>query len=321
MSFADNGTGMYMPVAPMGMGGMYGGMGGWGNGFGFGYEGMWWIIIAFLLFGRGWSNNNGGNGGGYGSGVDTIAIGSIGGNCRDAVQNGFNQQAVMSGIGEINNGIAGVNTALCNGFSGVTAAVNTGFANAEIANNARQMADMQQQFNSQTAITAALNGVQSQQAECCCENRLAVANLNSTILSEDCATRATVTNGVNQLMVNENNNTQRLIDNNNNGFKTIMDKICQLEIDGIKQNYENRINALQNALDEARLTAQSLATTAARTAQTAEIVANNNAQTTALREYLAPQAKPAWLVQNPNAAYQPGCYTYYNNGSCCGNAA
>lgn len=329
MAFTDNGngTGMYMPVAPMGYG-MNGMCGGFGNGWG--YEGMWWIVILFLICGWGWGGNgmrNGGGSGGYGGGVDTLAIGSIGGSgYREAIQNGFDQQNTMMALdgisGSVNNGFANVNTALCNGFAGVNANINNGFAGAEISANNRQMANMQQQFNTQTAITAALNGLQAQQADCCCEQRLATANLNSTILSEDCATRAAVNNGINQLLVNNTANTQRLVDSTNQGFQTIMDKICQLEIAGIKQNYENRIDALQNALDEARLTAQSLATTANRTAQTAEIIANNNAQTVALEQYLAPPARPAWIVPNPNAnVYGNGCYNYYNGGGCCGSAA
>lgn len=334
MAFTDNGnnTGMYMPVAPMGYGMnpmMYGGMNGMGFGNGWGYEGMWWIIILFLICGWGWGGNNGnraGGSGGYGGGVDTLAIGSIGGSSgyREALQNGFDQQNTMMTLDNINTGMnsgfAGVQNALCNGFNGVNSNISNGFASAEISANNRQMANMQQQFNTQTAITAALNGIQAQQADCCCEQRLATANLNSTILSEDCATRATVTNGINQLLVNENNNTQRLIDNNNQGIQTIMDKICQLEIAGIKQNYENRIETLQNALTEARLSAQSLATSAARTAQTAEIIANNNSQTLALEQYLAPPARPAWVVPNPNANYGTGCYNNYYTG-CCGNAA
>jgi len=321
MAFTDNGTNMYMPVAPA-YGGGYGN-GGFGNGFG--GDGAWWILVLFLfaMGGNRWGNGFGGGGfgsGGYGGG-DNVAIGNLGGtNYRD-IQAGFDQQAVMGGINALNsnvqNGFAGVNTALCNGFAGVNATVNGGFANAEVANNARQMANMQQQFNSQTAITSGLSGLQSQLAQCCCDNRLATANLQSTILSENCADRAAVSDGIRDVIQNQTANTQRLVDTTNAGIQGIYDKLCQLELDGIKQNYENRILGLQNALDAARLENQTLQSNAARTAQTAQLLADNSAQTAALENYLNPKARPAYIVQNPNCCN----YNGYYNGGCCGNAA
>lgn len=308
MAFTDNGTNMYMPVAPA-----YGGYGNNGFGNGFGGDGAWWLLVLFLFAfnGNGWGNGMGGNG----------MYPFMMNNGIDAnVQRGFDQQAVMGGINTLNsnvqNGFAGVNTALCNGFAGVNATVNNGFANAEIANNSRQIANMQQQFNSQTAITAGLTGLQGQLAQCCCDNRLATANLNSTILAENCADRQALSEGLTQMLINNTANTQRIVDTTNAGFQNIHDKLCQLELDGIKQNYENRIFGLQNALDAARLENQTLQSNAARTAQTAQILANNEAQTTAIENYLNPPARPAYIVQNPNC-----CANNYYNGGCCGNVA
>jgi hypothetical protein len=79
-----------------------------------------------------------------------------------------------------------------------------------------------------------------------------------------------------------------------------MDKLCQLELDGIKQNYEGQIRALQNQLDAERGANQSLRFAASQGAQTAQILANNEAQTVALEQYLAPTPRPAYIVQNPN---------------------
>lgn len=309
MAFTDNGTNMYMPVAPA-YGGGYGNNG-FGNGFG--GDGAWWLLVLFLFAfnGNGWGNGMGGNG----------MYPFMMNNGIDAnVQRGFDQQAVMGGINTLNsnvqNGFAGVNTSLCNGFAGVNATVNNGFANAEIANNSRQIANMQQQFNSQTAITSGLTGLQAQLAQCCCDNRLATANLNSTILAENCADRQALSEGLTQMLINNTANTQRIVDTTNTGFQSIHDKLCQLELDGIKQNYENRILGLQNALDAARLENQTLQSNAARTAQTAQILANNEAQTTAIENYLNPPARPAYIVQNPNC-----CANNYYNGGCCGNVA
>lgn len=309
MAFTDNGTNMYMPVAPA-YGGGYGNNG-FGNGFG--GDGAWWLLVLFLFAfnGNGWGNGMGGNG----------MYPFMMSNGIDAnVQRGFDQQAVMGGINTLNsnvqNGFSGVNSALCNGFAGVNANVNNGFANAENSNNARQIANMQQQFNSQTAITAGLNSIQGQLAQCCCDNRLATANLNSTILAENCSDRQALSEGLTQMLINNTANTQRIVDTTNTGFQNIHDKLCQLEMDNIKQNYENRILGLQNALDAARLENQTLQSNVARTAQTAQILANNEAQTTALENYLNPQARPAYIVQNPNC-----CANNYYNGGCCGNVA
>lgn len=291
MAFTDN-SGMYMPVAPAGYG---------NNGNCFGGDGAWWLIVLFLFAfnGNGWGN------GGINNGVNAD------------LQRGFDQQSVMNGVTNLNsnvqNGFSSVNSALCNGFAGVNTNINNGFANAENSNNARQIANMQQQFNSQTAITAGLNGIQGQLAQCCCDNRLATANLNSTILSENCADRAALSDGITQLLINNNANTQRIVDTANSGIQGIHDKLCQLEMDNIKQNYENRILGLQNQLDAARLENQTLQSNAARTAQTAQILANNEAQTNAIEQYLAPNPRPAYIVQNPNC-----CNSVYTGG-CCGN--
>lgn len=155
MALTDEGGNMVMPVGPMygsGNNGGFGDMG--GNG--------WWIILLFLLLGVG--NWNNGNGGGFGGG--------------SSVQNGFNQAALTSGLASIQNSINDVQSAICNGFS-----------QAEIANNARQMADMQQTFN-----------LQSQMSQCCCDQRAGIESLRATIASENCADRQAVADGVQRIL-------------------------------------------------------------------------------------------------------------------------
>lgn len=279
-----NGTGMYMPVAPMGN--YYGNNGGgWGNGFG--GDGAWWLLVLFLF-----SMNNGyGFGGGYGGGAMPYIMNNT---TNNDVQRGFDQQAVMSGIN-------GISTNLCNGFAGVNQALTSGFANAEIANNARQIADMQQAFASQTAITGGMNGLQSQLAQCCCDNRLATANLNSTILAENCADRAALSDGIRDLLVNQTANTQRLVDTTNQAVQGVYDKICQLELNA----KNDRIAELQAELARAR-------SDASQNAQTQALMADNLRQTQALEQYLNPAPIPAYVVQNPNCCSNIG----YNNCGC-----
>ena len=244
----ENGNGLIMPVAPM-----YGQGGGMGGGFGWGSDA--WLILILLIALGGWGN--GGFGGGFGGGF--AADGAMlypWMNQAEVTTNGFqnlstqNQiTAVQSDLGDIQTqlcgGFADVQQSLCNGFAGVNATVNSGFANAESANNARQMANMQQAFASQTAITGAINNLASQQASCCCENRLATCQLNNTVQNEGSQTRFA-----------DANNTRDIIQNQTNGTRAILDKLCQLELDGVKAQVEaknDRIAELTTQLNMATL--------------------------------------------------------------------
>ncbi len=160
---------MVMPVAPA-YGG-YGGMGGFGN--------DWWLILI-ILFAFGGFGGYGGMGGygGYGAlGYDFpwLLNGQNGINANTNA--GFNQAATSSAIAALQNGVtsgfgdvqlalANVNQNICQTGSGITQAINSGFAQAEIADNARQIANMQQSFAAQTATLQGFNGVQSQLAQC-----------------------------------------------------------------------------------------------------------------------------------------------------------
>ena len=162
-------------------------------------------------------------------------------------------------------------SAVINGINGLNNAVANGFAQAEISANGRQMADMNQMFALQSAMQ-----------QCCCDNRAATADLKYTIANEAAATRAASAND----------------------RQVIMDKLCQLEMDNLKQNYEAQIRAMQNQLDAERSANQALRFNASQGAQTAQLMAHNEAQTVALERYLAPQAQPAYIVPNPNCCAQ-----------------
>lgn len=272
----ENGNGMVMPVSPMGN---YG----YNNGMGFG-DGTWWLLILFLFAftGNGWGN-------GYGNGGAMPYM--MNQSTDSAVQRGFDQSAVMNGIQGVNSGIAGVNTALCNGFAGVNATVNQGFSNAEVAENARQMANMQQAFANQTAMNQGFNALGTQFANCCCENRLATANLQSTILAENCADRAAVSDALRDVITNQNAGVQR-----------ILDQMCNDKIDAKNE----KIAELQSQLQSANLAAS-------QNALASRILADNAAQTQALEQYLNPTPIPAYMVQNPNC-----CGNYFNGCGCNG---
>ena len=88
--------------------------------------------------------------------------------------------------------------------------------------------------------------LQSQFAQCCCDNRLATTQTQNVVQSEGAATR---------LAIQEQT-------------QAILDKMCQQEIDNLKaQNI-----ALQNQVNMLNLSAS-------QTAQTAALIADNTAQT------------------------------------------
>jgi hypothetical protein len=251
------------------------------NGLGsFGGDGAWLILILLLFAafnGNGWGGNAGGYGGGFAPGMIPLYMN----NQTNDVQRGFDQQAVMGGINSVQAGINSLAQSQCNGFAGVNAGVNTGFAQAEIAANQRQMASMQQNWNNQTAIDGRLDTIAMNQQNCCCENRQAVADLKYTMAQESAATRA---------------NTDAKV-------QSVMDKLCQLELDGVKQNYDNRIAFMQqnyeNQIRGLNDRVNSLDRAASANAQTAQILADNAAQTAALRQALNPAPIPAYTVPNP----------------------
>ena len=212
------GSGFYMPVAPAYAGGGYGG------GSGMGWGGDWgWIILLLLLAGGGWGNGFGGGMGGYGNmmlGYDFPWLLTGQQNINTNTNSGFRDQMLNDNITSIRDGVSNLSTQLCNCCGDVQMALCNGFAGVEQGANTRQMANMNQNFALQTAMLQGFNGVQAQQAECCCENRLAVANLGSDIAREACATRTADTQ-----------NTQSILNVINSGIQSIKDQICQDKID------------------------------------------------------------------------------------------
>ena len=182
-----------------------------GDGFGFGDQSGWWIILLFLCLG-GWGNGFGGNGGGNGGFYPYYLANNTDAN----VQRGFDTASLAGQL------------------SGIQSAINTGFSTAEVASCNRAMADMERSFASQTAITGGLTNLSSQLAQCCCENRSATNDVKYTIASEASATRANATQ-----------NTQ-----------AILDKLCQLELDNLKQDNQNLRTQLNMATLSASQTAQ-----------------------------------------------------------------
>lgn len=189
----NNNAGFAYPYPVMG------GFGGSGFG-GFGGDGAIWLIVLLALI---WGNN-GNNGGFFGGNNFDNGYAWLSNGQKDIMSqtsDGFNSLHISNQIEGIRDGVNSITNQICNSTADVTAAISNGFYNSEIAAANRQMADMNQIF-----------GLSSQLANCCCENRLATANLNSTILAENCADRAALADGLKDVLINQTANTQRILD-------------------------------------------------------------------------------------------------------------
>lgn len=210
------------------------------NGYAGGNDGLfngnsgWWIILLFILLG-GWGNGFGMGGFGGGWGAEGLYPWM---NQSNQINGGFRDQMLNTQISGIQNGITSgfgdVQTALCSGFAGV---------NASIAG--AQNAVTQQMYGNQIADMERSFAVQSALQNCCCENRAATADLKYTVATENCADRTQ------SLM-----NTRDIIDSQTRGTQAILDKLCALELDGVKgqlaQAQRDNVS-LQNQLNMANL--------------------------------------------------------------------
>lgn len=240
MALTDE-NGMVMPVAPM-----YGG--GYGNNGGFGFGGDWgWIILLLLFAGGGWGNGFGGFGGGFGNMYEFpwLLNGQQGINANTNA--GFQNALLNDNITSVRDGVSALSTQLCNCCGDMQMAVANGFAGVEQSANARQIANMQQAFANQQAMSQGFWDLSRQQSDCCCENRLAVANLGSDIAREACADRQAVNDGVRDILANQTAGIQR-----------ILDKLCDQEL--YAERREN--DQLRQQLNFANLQASQVAQTA-----------------------------------------------------------
>lgn len=221
---------------------------------------LWFLIVVFAIFG-GWGNGFGGFGG---------ANGGVG----SEIQRGFDNQAVVSKLDGISNGLCdgfyAMNNSMLTGFNGInTNIMQTGYG-IQQAVNADTVANMQN-----------TNALQSQLANCCCETREAIQGINYNLATNTCALQNTM-----------NSNTRDIIDSQQAGTRAILDYLCNEKISSLQA--EN--NDLRRAASQDR---QSALLTTQMAAQTQQIINAVN-----------PAPIPAYTVPNPNAyAYGCGCNT------------
>jgi len=240
----SGGSNMVMPVGPM-----YGNGGGFADGFG---GSGWWILLLFILLGNGaWGNGFGGFGG-------------------DGLYPWMNQSNQISGgfrDSMINDQLTGIQSNLTTGFSGIT---NQLYSDT--------IANLERSYAAQTASTAAINGVQSALANCCCENRLATEGLKYTISTENCADRQAISDGIRDLLTATTAQNQR-----------ILDQLCQ-----------DKIEAKNDLIAQLRSELMYARGQASQDVQTAAIQAGQRALANEVEQYVLPTPRPAYVVANPN---------------------
>ena len=209
-----------------------------GGGFGWGGDGAWFLIILFLFAFCGWGN---GGFGGYGNGVN--GAGFQGYATRSDINEGFAMNNLQSGINAIQQGICDASYALNN-------AIQSGFANTNMG--------MMQGFN---GMQAQICNLGAQLAQCCCDIRASIQDVKYEMAQSTCA----ITNQMNM-------NTRDVIDNQNSGFRSILDYLCQEKIDAKNEKIAEQAAQIQALQLQASQAAQNAFFTANQEAQTAELI-------------------------------------------------
>lgn len=236
--------------------------GNWGN--------DWWAVIIILALFGGFGNRGGifgGNGGGSGCGCCAPAT------CAD-LQAGFNNQAVTNKLNGLENGLCSLGYDQLNQMNGINNTIQQGNFALQQALNNNAIVQMQD-----------TNAVSRQLADCCCENRAAI---------KDVQYNAALNN--NALLQAINTQTNTIVQNDNANYRALHDELVAYQM-----------QQKDDVIAELRTQVQALNNTASQLRQTQDIV-----------DQLQPCAKPAYFVPNPNCCYTPQQYAQFAGASCGG---
>lgn len=241
----ENGGGMVMPVAPLG----YGGQGG------FGFGGDWAWILLLLVLGGGWGGFGGfGMGGMLGAGMMGMDYLYPWLNNSQNINDGFRDAQLHGSVTSVRDGISSLSTQLCNccgdmqlgmanGFNGVNNSIFGAQTALSQQLNTNEIASLNRSFAEQTANMQGFNGVQT-----------GLSDIRYTTAKEACDTRSQAAM-----------NTRDIVDAIRGGDQMIMDKLCALELDGVKSQLAQaqRENVgLQNQVNMATMQASQVQQTA-----------------------------------------------------------
>ena len=205
------------------------------NNGGFGGNNWIWILFLWLIWGGAWGNGWGGNNGNNAAGFLSNQISNDTGrellmNAIHGNGNAISQLASLlnTEVNTVQNGIFTLNNAI------TSVGTQVGMSGLQIQN----------------AIQSGNASIASQICQCCCENRLAIANqtnaLQSQIAANQAADQLAVCQQTNTLSTQAERNTRSITDAINAQSVMINDKFCDLE----KRELQNKIDSLtaDNAL-------------------------------------------------------------------------
>lgn len=157
------------------------------DGFGYGFEGILWLIVIAALFNGGFGGFGWGGNGVNGSGFQGYAT-------RSDINEGFAFNTLQRDVDAIQHGI-------CDSTYALTNAINTGFSTAELS-----------RCNQQAALMQQLNNMSYQQQDCCCQIQRAIDGVNYNMATQACDTRNTIQNTTRDILENNNSNTRAILD-------------------------------------------------------------------------------------------------------------
>lgn len=234
---------------------------GWGN--------DWWAIIIILALFGGFGNRGGLFGGNSGYGCGSCAPAT----CSE-LQAGFNNQSVQNKLNGLENGLCSLGYDQLAQMNGITNTIQQGnFALQQAINNA-SVANMQD-----------TNSISRQLADCCCENRAAIKDVQYTAAMNNSA-----------LLQAINAQTNAIVQNDNANYRALHDELVSYQM----QQKDDVIAELRSQV------------------QALNLGVSQRNQNDYLIDRLQPCAKPAYFVPNPNCCYTPQQYAQFAGASCSG---